>query len=52
MNESKLEFAQIVEAFQRGSLDAAQALFDKALANSFTNGEAYAKDTVGEWNRP
>lgn len=49
---SEVEFAQIIKALQQGSIDTAEALFNKALDSSFTRGEEYAKDTVGEWNRP
>ena len=49
---NKSEFAILVKLFTDGRLDEAEKAFDKAMNDSFTRGEDYAKDTVGEWNRP
>ena len=50
MNDN--EFAKLVKLLTDGRIDDAEKAFVDAMNDSFTRGEEYAKDTVGEWNRP
>ena len=44
--------SQIIVALDNGDTVTAIRLFDEANEERFEAGISYAKDTVGEWNRP
>jgi hypothetical protein len=57
VHESKLMFtdeclAGMIVAFDGGDMATFRRLYDEALNERFEAGIEYAKDSVGEWNKP
>lgn len=44
--------AGMIVAFDGGDMTTFRRLYDEALNERFGAGIEYAKDTVGEWNKP
>jgi len=49
---SENDFAKMVALIMDGRSSEAYKLYEDSLEARFQDGEEYAMDTVGEWNRP